>query len=135
MRQSLAETTLIEGAYDLKCAARLCEAPGAPPDIATPLDALVRHSLTEHDPADEHLPALEIASTPASRFAEPMSARIEPAIAGLIAAQQADGGWTMFWDWSEVDATAWAKAKHDWRGWLTREAIETLRAWRRVVAG
>ena len=133
MRQSLAETALIEGAYDLKCAARLCESPGAPADIATPLAALVRRSLVEHDPADEHLPALEIAPTPASPFAEAVSARIEPAIASLIAAQQADGGWTMFWDWSEVDAKAWAKAKQDWRGWLTREAIETLRAWGRVV--
>jgi hypothetical protein len=132
IRRSLAETTLIEGAYDLKCAARLCEAPGAPAAVTGPLTQLVRRSLADHDPGDEHLPALEIAPTPASPFAGVIAARVEPAVGALIAAQQADGGWTMFWDWSAVDAKAWAKARRDWRGWLTREAIEALRAWGRV---
>jgi hypothetical protein len=134
MRQTLAETTLIEGAYDLKCAARLCEAPGVPADITAATIDLVRHSLAEHDPNDLHLPALEIALTPTSPFAAAIGPRLEPAVTAVIAAQQPDGGWTTFWEWSTVDAKAWAKAKQDWRGWLSREAIETLRAWGRVEA-
>ncbi len=132
MRRTLAETALIEGAYDLKCAARLAEAAGAPNDLTGPLAELVRRSIAAHAPSDEHLSVLEIVPTPASRFSDAVADRLEPAIEALIAGQQPDGGWTMFWDWSFVDAKAWAKAKQDWRGWLTREALETLRAHGRV---
>ncbi|HTX47839.1 MAG TPA: hypothetical protein VME40_00490 [Caulobacteraceae bacterium] len=132
MRRTLAETSVIEGAYDLKCAARLSEARDAPSDLAAPLAGLVRRSLGAHDPNDEHLSVLEIAPTPASAFGDAVAGAIEPALGASIAGQQADGGWTMFWDWSFVDAKDWAKAKKDWRGWLTREAIETLRAYGRV---
>lgn len=54
------------------------------------------------------------------------------ALIALIAAQADDGGWTPFWDWGFVDAKAWAKAKADWRGQLTREALEVLLAYGRV---
>ncbi|HLK23879.1 MAG TPA: hypothetical protein VKT30_04400 [Caulobacteraceae bacterium] len=134
MRRTLAEAGIIEGAYDLKCAARLAEAPGTPPDLKKTLIERVVRSELAHDPADEHGSALDLAATPLSPFAEPLAAQIDPAIDALITAQDADGGWPLFWDWSFVDAAAWAKAKADWRGWLTREALETLIAWRRVEA-
>ena len=135
MRRTIADTDLIEGAYDLKCAARLAETPGAPDDLRRPLSELVIRSAIAHDPNDEHFPALELAPTPKSLLAAPLAERIGPAADALIAAQEADGGWLFFWDWSFVDAKAWAKAKRDWRGWLTREAIEALRAWGRVEGG
>lgn len=132
VRRTLEEAPFIGGAYDLKCAARLSEAGDAPRELGEPLAGLVRRSLAAHDPNDEHLSVLEIAPTPNSAFSDAVAGAIEPALAALISGQQADGGWSVFWDWSFVDAKAWAKAKKDWRGWLTREAIETLRAYGRV---
>ena len=132
MRQSIAETELIEGAYDLKCAVRLAENEAAPADISAPLAALIRKSAAAHDPADEHASVFDYAATPTGPFADIVADRLEGGIGDLIAAQQDDGGWTCFWDWSYVDAKAWAKAKHDWRGWLTREALETLAAHGRI---
>ena len=131
-RQTMADTALIESAYDLKCAARLAETRAAPADLRGDLAALVRRSIEAHDPADEHLSPLELAPTPQSLFADAVAARAGPAIEALIAGQQADGGWPLFWDWSFVDKAAWAKARRDWRGERTRDAIETLKAWGRV---
>ena len=132
MRQCIAETELIEGAYDLKCAIRLAENEAAPGDLRAPLTALIRKSAAAHDPADEHASVFDYAATPTSPFAGVVADRLEVALTELIATQQDDGGWTCFWDWSFVDAKAWAKAKRDWRGWLTREALETLAAHGRI---
>jgi len=132
MRRTIAETEIIEGAYDVKCAVRLAETSGLPEDLRAPLTELVIRSAVAHEPNDEHFPALELAPTPNSLLAAPLADRIGPAVEALIAAQQEDGGWLFFWDWSFVDAAAWTKAKRDWRGWLSREAIEALKAWARV---
>jgi hypothetical protein len=132
MQRTIADTEIIEGAYDLKCAVRLAETPGVPDDLRQPLTELVIRSAITHDPDDVHFPALQLAPTPKSLLATPLAERIAPAADTLIASQQEDGGWLLFWDWSFVDAKAWAKAKRDWRGWLTREAIEALRAHGRV---
>jgi hypothetical protein len=135
VRRTLAETPLIEGAYDLKCAVWLAASEGAPADIRAGLSDLVRRSIAAHDPNDDHAPVFELAASPRSPFAADVAERAAPALDALIAAQDEDGGWAPFWDWSFVDAAAWASARRDWRGWLTREAIETLRAWGRVAGG
>ena len=132
LRGTLEQAALIENAYDLKCAIRLAESDGLPPDLARPLEGLVRRSIAAHDPADAHASPFDAAPTPASPFADLVDGRIEAALAALIAAQAEDGGWTPFWDWSFVDAKAWAKAKTDWRGQLTRDALEVLLAYGRV---
>jgi hypothetical protein len=132
MRRTIAAAEIIEGAYDLKCAMRLAESPGVPDDLRQPLTELVIRSAIAHDPSDEHFPALELGPTPKCLLAAPLAERIEPAADALVASQQDDGGWPLFWDWSFVDAQAWANAKRDWRGWLTREAIQALKAWGRV---
>lgn len=132
LRYSLAETTLIDNAYDLKCAIRLAEADGLPADLARPLDGLVRRSVAAHNSADEHASPFDAAPTPSSPFADLVDGRIEAALTSLIAAQAEDGGWNLFWDWSYVDPKAWAKAKADWRGQLTREALQVLLAYGRI---
>jgi hypothetical protein len=132
MLRTLAETELIEGAYDLKCALRLAEQAAAPEELRAELTALIRKSAAAHDPNDEHTSVFDYAPTPSSPFADIVKDRLEHALAELIAAQQDDGGWACFWDWGFVDAKAWADAKRDWRGWLTREALEVLRAYDRI---
>jgi hypothetical protein len=135
LRQTLAETEVIEGAYDLKCAVRLMESGGVPAYAIAPLANLVSQSIAAHDPADVHVSALDFASTPQSLYAGANATRIDAALDALIAAQAEDGGWKPFWDWSFVDAAAWTRAERDWRGQLTREALETLLAWGRVDEG
>ena len=131
-RETVDATSTIDSAYDLKCAAKLAETPAAPADLRRDVDALVRRSIEAQANWDEHLSPLELAPTPASLFADAVAGRVEPALAALIAAQETDGGWPLFWDWAFVDKAAWAKAKRDWRGALTRETVETLRAYGRI---
>jgi hypothetical protein len=108
------------------------ETPNAPVELVTAVDGLIRRSLAARAADDEHGAAHEFAPTPASRYAEAVAGRIDAALDALVAGHGADGGWRLFWDWSFVDAKAWAKAKKDWRGCATREAIETLRAYGRI---
>lgn len=132
LRREIAGLERIESAYDLKCVIRLAETPAAPPDLIAALDPLIRRSLAALDMTDEHGPALDFAPTPASRYADAVAGQVDGAIETLLAGQEADGGWRLFWDWSFVDPDAWVKVKRDWRGCATREALETLRAWGRV---
>lgn len=134
LRRTLGETQSLEGAYDLKCAIRLAEADGLPADLAKPLDALVRRSVAAHDPADEHASPFDAAPTPSSSFADLVDGRIEAALTSLIGSQAEDGGWIWNpdWAWGFVDKKAWADAHRDWRGWITRENLETLMAYGRV---
>ena len=133
-RRTLAEGAPIEGAYDLKCAVRLAESSGLPGDMRRPLLDLILRSIAAHDGSDVHLAVLELAPKPESILAEPLSDQVGPALDALIAAQEDDGGWPLFWEWSYVDAAAWSKARRDWRGSLAREALERLSAWGRVAA-
>ena len=135
MRRTLADTPLIEGAYDLKCAVRLAETEALPDDLRQLLGERVTRSALASDPDDPHGAVLELAPTPSGLLAAPLADRIDTALDALIEAQQADGGWLFFWDWGFVDAAAWAKAKSDWRGWITRDALEALRAYGRVEGG
>ena len=134
LRRTLAETELIESPYDLKCAIRLAESEGLPPDLARPLDGLLRRSIAPHDPADAHTSPFDAASRPESPFADVVDGRLEPALTALIAAQRDDGGWPWNpdWDWSFVDKSAGGAAVKAWRGVVTREALETLLAYGRV---
>lgn len=134
LRCTLADTEVIEGAYDLKCAIRLAESDGLPPDLARPLDGLVRRSIAAHDPDDPHASPFDAASKPQSPFADAVDGRIEPALTALIAAQAEDGGWPWNpdWDWSFVDKAAGVAAVKAWRGAVTCEALETLLAYGRI---
>jgi hypothetical protein len=135
MRRTVAETTVITGAYDLRCAVILADTPAAPADLRAGLSDLLLRSVGGHDAQDEHAPALDLAPSPDSLLAGALADQIEPAAAALIAGQQEDGGWLPFWDWAFVDAAAWAKAKQAWRGTLTRLAAEALSAHGRVERG
>jgi len=87
LRRTVAETDLITGAYDLKCAVRLAEAAGSPADLREPLARLVERSIAAHDPDDPHGSVLDFVRSPASRFAKAAGRGVvEAAIRRLIAA-------------------------------------------------
>jgi hypothetical protein len=113
-------------AFDLKCAASLIEAPATPATVRERLQTVLVRSVREHDAGDPHLPFLEIAPHPESVLAKAFPERAGPALTAMIAEQQPDGSWQPFWNWSDVDQAAWNKAELEWRGVLTRQAIEAL---------
>ncbi|MBS0409280.1 MAG: hypothetical protein JSR86_05150 [Proteobacteria bacterium] len=137
MRRTIAEIDIITGAYDLRCAALLAEAPQAPADLRAGLTDLLLRSVAAHDPTDEHAPVLDLAPTPASLLAGPLAGHIDAAVAELIAGQQADGGWAPpeGWNWAFIDAAAANHATQVWRGTLTRLAVEALAAHGRIEGG
>jgi hypothetical protein len=135
LARTLAEGHAIESAYDLKCAVRLAESGGLPPALQAGLDELLRRSIAAHDADDVHASPFDYAPTPRARLADTVAGQTDAALAALIAAQQPDGGWPLFWDWAFVDAAAWARAERDWRGQVTRDAVETLLAWGRIDGG
>jgi hypothetical protein len=116
----------IAGAYDLICCMRLVQTDSLPATVRETLERVLRASLAALDPEDVHFDALAVVPTPSSFGYEFVQARIDRQAEGLIGSQGEDGGWSPFWDWSEVDADAWAKAKAEWRSVLTRQAIVSL---------
>lgn len=122
------------GAYDIKCALRLVRTEAAPAAVKARVEAALRETIAALDAGDEHAPALELAPAPDAPLADLMAGRIDAALEDLLATQDADGGWTPFWDWSAVDAAAWAAAKQAWRGVLARHALEALLAYGKATA-
>ncbi|MFZ1990178.1 MAG: hypothetical protein WAW96_10450 [Alphaproteobacteria bacterium] len=116
-------------AYDLRCAAKLMHAPHTPQYLRSQLEATVLEAVGSHDQNHPHLPFLEIATTPQSPVARAFPERIGPALGALLKAQQPDGSWRPFWNWSDIDEAAWMKAELQWSGVLTRQAVETLIAY------
>lgn len=120
------------GAYDIKCALRLIRTAATPVDLRAPLEALAREAIGALAPDDDaHAPLLELA--PGERLADLFTGGVDAAFDRLLTAQAADGSWPPFWDWSAVDAPAWRAAERDWRGVLTRQALEALLAYGRVA--
>lgn len=117
------------GAYDIKCGLRLLGVPTAPTAVKARVEAVLRETIAALSADDEHAPPLELAPSPDAPLAALIADRVDTAFDALLAGQDADGGWRPFWDWSAVDANAWAAAERDWRGILTRQALEALLAY------
>ena len=49
-----------------------------------------------------------------------------------IQRQECDGSWTPNWSWEEFNPQAWPTAKRDWTGYLTIEALLTLKNFGRL---
>jgi hypothetical protein len=49
-----------------------------------------------------------------------------------LATQQRDGSWPIPWDWSFVDADAWAQAVRDWKGVQIVQRLRTLHAYGQI---
>jgi hypothetical protein len=127
------EATAPTESYDLLCAVRLLEGSNTPSHVKRPLKESVLRSIQERDADDAHASFLGLAPAPTSTVAKSFPERVDPALAALISAQQPDGSWRPFWNWSEIDETAWRNAERSWAGILTRQALETLKAYNAVA--
>jgi hypothetical protein len=67
----------------------------------------------------------------------PLYAKPEEAVAAnlnyIISTQKADGGWELTWSWEERDPVAWKLAEKEWRGVVTLENLERLKAFHRIA--
>jgi hypothetical protein len=132
---AMTKTERLEGAYDVKALMRLVETDAAPAAVHAAAEDLITRTRAAFDPNDPHASALDLQPRPTGGSAGTVGAEIEAALAQIVAAQEPDGGWRPFWDWSAVDAEAWRAAEAAWRGVLTRQALETLEAYGRIAAG
>ena len=120
------ELSAPSGAYDLLCCVRLLESAHTPGHVKDALKRAAVEAIRAHDAGDPHMPFLELAPTPQSAVANAFPERVGPALAALVAAQQTDGSWRPFWDWSDVNQAAWENAEREWSGIITRQAVEAL---------
>lgn len=130
--EAIAGVERLDGAYDIKALMRLIETDQTPTEVRGPAEALMAATRAGFDPEDAHASPLDLTPRPRPGNAAAPSAAVEAALQALIAGQDADGGWRPFWDWSAVDAAAWATAERGWRSILTRLALETLAAYGRI---
>ena len=124
--------------HELLCALRLLRAPLARAD-RTRLESVLRpvvERLVGRDAAawsEYGLQPLWITEAPDAPYADDLSDAIEANLDWLIETQGADGAWSPAWDWSFVDAAAWAKAKVAWQGVLTVKTLRALQAHGRLA--
>ncbi|MCB0218003.1 MAG: hypothetical protein KDH92_15275 [Chloroflexi bacterium] len=124
--------------HELLCALRLLRAPGlAEPDRArleTVLWPVVQRLVGRDGEAWSAygLQPVWVAESPAAPFAGALAGPIDDNLDWLIDTQAPDGAWSPAWDWSFVDAEAWAKAKRAWQGIVTVKTLRALRAYRRL---
>ncbi len=131
--RSIASAQRLDGAYDIKALMRLIETDKTPVEVRGPAEALMAATRASFDPEDAHASPLDLAPRPRPGDGAEPSPAVVAALQALVAGQDADGGWRPFWDWSAVDAGAWAKAERAWRSILTRMALETLAAYGRLA--
>jgi hypothetical protein len=113
----------------------LAAAAHLPPDVREKLQfRLVRAApqtiaLDPRKWAEYELEPLEALGTPSSYLAPAIPAEaVQADIEHTIRCQLPDGSWPVTWDWSFVDADAWAQAQRDWKGKQIVDKLVTLRA-------
>jgi hypothetical protein len=124
--------------HELLCALRLLRAPGLAEGhrsrLTAPLQAAVLRLVASDGAAwsEYGLQPIWVAEAPDLPFAEVLAGPIEANLDWLIEQQEPSGAWSPAWDWSFVDAAAWARAKRAWQGILTLKTLRALRAYGRL---
>ena len=119
--------------HELLCALRLLRAPLARAD-RTRLESVLRdpvNRLVGRDAAawsEYGLQPLWIAESPDAPYADELADAIAANVTWLVETQGENGAWSPAWDWSFIDANAWAKAKQAWQGILTVKTLRALQA-------
>lgn len=70
---------------------------------------------------------IEVADSPTAPFAAVLRKHIAANLDHLIDGQSLFGSWSPSWDWSALDADAWAQAQQEWQSVLTLRALRVLR--------
>lgn len=123
---SLRKTDVIESYYDVQCCCQLYRTDRLDDSVRDLLAERLRSSLLELDPDNEHTNYFELSPTPDDLIYPLVEEHYWRAVTRAIAQQDEDGCWNPWWDWSEVDAREWSKAKVEWQGVLTRITLVSL---------
>lgn len=124
--------------HELLCALRLLRAPGLSERDRSRLRVTLQAAVLRLVASDGAawsaygLQPIWVAETPDAPFADLLAGPIQANLDWLIEMQEPSGAWSPAWDWSFVDAAAWARAKQAWQGILTLKTLRTLRAYGRL---
>lgn len=123
---SLRDTNLIESYYDVQCCCQLYRTDGLDESLRDLLTDRLRRSLVHLDPDNEHTNYFELSPGPDDFIHPIIKEHYQRAVAKAVEEQDENGCWKLFWDWSDVDAGEWSKAKIEWQGVLTRVTVTSL---------
>ncbi|HEX2905437.1 MAG TPA: hypothetical protein VHO69_01145, partial [Phototrophicaceae bacterium] len=110
------------------------ETAGVPEAIRQKLLKRIRETvpgLVSCDPAawGDYVPTpLKLAPLPTSPTADLVGEAVQVHLDYLIDQQAADGAWEPNWSWFGSYPEVWEQARAEWRGYLTVDALTTLRA-------
>ena len=82
--------------------------------------------------ADYCATPLKVAPSPAGAVAGLLKDDLQLNLDYVIDHQTDEGTWEPTWTWGPTYPEAWEEAKHEWRGRLTLETLNSLRAFRRI---
>lgn len=123
---SLRDTDVIESYYEIQCCCQLHRTHGLDASLRALLAERLRSSLLELDPDNEHTNYFELSPSPDDFIYPLVEEHYQRSAARAIEEQDASGCWNPWWDWSEVDAHEWSKAKVEWQGVRTRIILTSL---------
>ncbi len=125
--------------HDLVCYVDLLETPDLPGEMHENMIDKLRRVVARSvvmEPArwdGYNLKPLTAVRSPQSDLAAAVSPDVLDAnLDYLLDEQSPDGTWRPNWSWEFVDADAWTAAEREWRGVLTLNNLETLRAFGRI---
>ena len=123
---SLRKTDVIESYYEVQCCCQLFRTNGLADSLRKPLAECLRRSLLALDPGNEHTNYFELSPAPDDFIYPLIEKHYQRAVTQAVEEQDERGCWNLFWDWSNVDAREWSKAKVVWEGALTRITLTSL---------
>jgi hypothetical protein len=121
------------------CCLRLIESPGLDAETAVELQRwLLRmaEGVVATDPATWGtyvLLPLQVAPSRAAPLGIPLAHILPQNLDWVIETQEPDGSWSPTWSWFGRYPDHWPQAERDWRGVLTLERLEWLRAYDRIT--
>lgn len=125
--------------FSLDCYVGLAAAP-LPDDVRARLNRVIEPAIRRlviFDATAEmnemSMTPLRIASTPDAPYAHLfVKEMLDANLDHEMHAQLSDGSWKLGWNWSVLNAEAWAAAEHEWKGHVIVQKLTMLRAYGRI---
>ena len=124
------------GMHELLCFVRLADAVALPAAAQEKLARAVAATV-ERDPAKWRgygLRPLGVVQSPVSPYYPALREAVAANLDYLIAEQGADGAWPPTWSWGPLYPETWPRARREWQGVLTLDALRRLRVFDRLGA-